>query len=244
MSFATADAQRRAQAQTSAAVAGTVATVFGSVLDPYRLDATAPRFLEVASAAIVAGRRVAAAEAIDFYRTGRLMAGVTEPFEVATSVVPDPARLRTSLLVTGPIAVKQSVARGESMDTALRKAQRRVSGAAYRLTANGGRETIQRTIQRDRAAMGWARVSDGNPCSFCAMLVSRGAVFRDSSGLISERDELYHDGCGCSLQPVYTPDDPVSALTVESQRVWAEATEGLYGREAMNAFRRAWAARA
>ncbi|MGY1440156.1 VG15 protein [Streptomyces reniochalinae] len=36
-------------------------------------------------------------------------------------------------------------------------------------------------MTRDRRCIGWRRVASGSCCSFCAMLASRGAVYKDQS---------------------------------------------------------------
>jgi hypothetical protein len=53
-----------------------------------------------------------------------------------------------------------------------------------------GREVVQRTATR------WRRVTDGSPCGFCAMLASRGPVYRSQ-----ESAEGYHAHCGCTAEP-------------------------------------------
>lgn len=53
-----------------------------------------------------------------------------------------------------------------------------------------GRETVQRSARR------WRRVTDGNPCGFCAMVASRGPVYHSQ-----ESAEGYHSRCGCTAEP-------------------------------------------
>ena len=55
-----------------------------------------------------------------------------------------------------------------------------------------GRETIQQTSKR------WRRVTDGNPCGFCAVLASR--VYESARGAGEGR--TYHKRCGCTAEPV------------------------------------------
>ena len=62
-----------------------------------------------------------------------------------------------------------------------------------------GRETVQRSARR------WRRVSDGNPCGFCAMLVSRGPVYTSAS--TAGQGRKYHGRCGCTVEPIDSPDD-------------------------------------
>lgn len=110
----------------------------------------------------------------------------------------------------------------------------RVSGAVTRHVLNGARETLHRSVRADRRALGWARATSGAPCSFCAMLASRGPVYGERTG-----DFQTHDHCSCGLEPVYRRDQEWPHGSREYQRLWREATEGLSGAEAQNAFRRA-----
>lgn len=238
--LAVVDDQRRRQARVSAATQALIGQTWNRTVDVRRLDATYPVFERLARELIAAGRAENARYAGLAYLEHRIASGVAGKPEIIYAASVNAERVATSLRVTGPVAVKAAVASGTPIETAYAKARSSVGRAAYRITAEGGRRTIEATIRRDPAARGWARVSDGDPCAFCAMLVSRGAVFKDSSGLVSERGELYHDGCGCSLQPVYSASDPVTDLTSRLSDLWSESTKGLSGKDAANAFRRAY----
>lgn len=56
-----------------------------------------------------------------------------------------------------------------------------------------GREKVQQSSVR------WRRVTDGNPCGFCAMVASRGPVYRSASSAGDGR--RYHNRCGCTVEP-------------------------------------------
>lgn len=107
------------------------------------------------------------------------------------------------------------------------------AGAAVRQAMNGGRNVAGKVVYFDRRIVGYARVTDGDPCWFCAILASRGAVFKVDSfhaggrsnpftGALTkssrefrapkdapELPEEYtnvarvHNHCRCSLRPVY-----------------------------------------
>jgi len=100
---------------------------------------------------------------------------------------------------------------------------------------NCGRDTVMAAVESDSECIGFARATGGVACSFCAMLASRGAVFKssDSGGFQA------HDGCNCTVEPVYS-SNPVLPPGAEQYRdLWDEATAGLGGVDARNAFRRA-----
>lgn len=71
-----------------------------------------------------------------------------------------------------------------------------MASAAQREVMAAGRETVQRTATR------WRRVTDGKPCGFCAMVASRGPVYR-SEATARGAGGRYHDHCGCTVEPHY-----------------------------------------
>lgn len=76
-------------------------------------------------------------------------------------------------------------------------------GSGKALVLGGGRNRLLRTVNGSGSNLrGWARVSDGSPCAFCAMLVSRGPVYTKDTGRFRA-----HWRCGCSLRLV-TRNDP------------------------------------
>lgn len=106
--------------------------------------------------------------------------------------------LSTSMLVTGPISIKEAMKRNLRLAAALGIAESGSARAAMRHALNGGRETLLNTMRADRASVGWRRVTSGNPCKFCSMLASRGGVYSATTA-----DFEAHDGCSCSAEPVW-----------------------------------------
>jgi len=71
-----------------------------------------------------------------------------------------------------------------------------ISGGLQRTVANGHRLTVVENSVKDPRAKGWARYGSGSSCSFCRMLLSRGAVYTEAtSGFES------HDHCNCYAAP-------------------------------------------
>ena len=108
------------------------------------------------------------------------------------------ARLRQSMLSTGPIAVKAKLARGTFRTVAMSEAEAQSAGAAMRHAVNGGRETILASVAEDDRARGWRRLTSGEPCDFCSLLASNGAVYTDATVQFAA-----HDSCLCSAAPEY-----------------------------------------
>ena len=95
------------------------------------------------------------------------------------------------------------------------------AGTVGRNVMDGGRDTIVDSVQADPRAAGWARVTAPNPCGFCAMLASRGPVYK-SAGSAGEND-AYHPHCACTPQPIYSRSDPWPGRAREFREMWDEA---------------------
>lgn len=144
-------------------------------------------------------RSISAAAAASYYeafREAAQAAGV--PSTVLASAIPD-GQIATSLYVTARDALRGALAAGQPAVEARSTAFVRASGAVTRHIVDGGRQTILDSVAADPEAVGWARVTDGNPCYFCLTLASRGAVYK------SEQTASFqaHDHCACVAMPVY-----------------------------------------
>lgn len=227
------EAQRRAQLKVSATVVAQLRLLW-PMLELRNLDATAPGWLAAATELLQRQYRLSATVAAQYLEefraaeTGAALRAVT-PTEVA---LPDAAV--TSLMVTGPVGVKQRVAAGVAPELAAAAAFAEMARTAQMHVLNGGRTELQRGIRRDRRALGYQRVTDGAPCYFCAMLASRGPVYSKESF----SNGRVHLGDGCTLEPVYAGDTEWTGRAREFAALWDVATDGLSGPAAIAAFRR------
>lgn len=73
-----------------------------------------------------------------------------------------------------------------------------VLGGVQRRIADHVRYTIASNSTADPAARGWQRVGGGS-CSFCQLLISRGAVYSEAGA-----DFASHDSCRCSAVPAWS----------------------------------------
>lgn len=69
-------------------------------------------------------------------------------------------------------------------------------------TARPYRDTITTNRRRDPASVGWRRVTTGSGCKFCAMLGSRGAVYKEATARFAS-----HANCHCTAAPVFEGQD-------------------------------------
>lgn len=196
------EAHRLAQIDLSKSTVKDFLTVW-PLLDPEALNASFPTYARAARLVIEANRSKSTKLAVAYLDSFRRAEGAVKPLTAARAAELAEARALTSLTVTGPVRVYQSLRAGRPIETAMRDALVSSTGAVVRHTLNAGRETVLDTVRRDDEAYGFARVTDGNPCAFCAMLASRGAVYKSEESGSFE----CHDKCGCGVEPVYGDDD-------------------------------------
>lgn len=301
--------ERHRQTQNAIA-AGFLARFFAvwGLLDPTRLDATAPRWISTVLPLLRAARQDSADAATDYYRRFRdLELPDADPVTIAPEYVggipdlddlveqlrnvrnrpsvgdvrgvfdtvveaPQPRdRLvkpridwsawdeaaEKSLRVTGVGGQKTRTGNGLRWRDAQDAAVVDAVGAATRHVRQGGRQVLNDLIAADRTALGWVRVLGPAPCYFCAMLATRGIVYKGRvasrvRGPYSQRsfarsDPRFqgpgtvkvHDHCACTLEPVYAETTEWPDGARELAELWARVTDGLSGRDAINAFRRA-----
>jgi len=135
----------------------------------------------------------------------------------------------------GPNYLKQQSGRGETEERAMRKGLQIVSGTGTKQVLDGGRETILELIKSDPVINRYIRVTDGDPCAFCAMLASRGPVYltAESAGFQA------HASCACTAEPVASSNAAWPGQAAYYKRLWRANIEGRYsGQDAINAWRR------
>lgn len=176
------EAHRLAQARIGAQAVRDLLDVF-PLLDVENLDATTVRWLRAAVPIIRARRANSSTLAANYVATFRALelGDKVKPLVPVLAETVTAEQLKTSLIVTGPVALKKAIGRGVLTEQALRAASATSSRAGMRHVLNGGRETTIRTIDSDGIALGWARKTSGTPCAFCAMLASRGPVYRSKA---------------------------------------------------------------
>lgn len=158
--------------------------------------------------------------------------------EVATSLTIE-ANYQTKRAMPGPEA------------ELMRNALVRSSGAAVRQAMNGGRGVTNEVMRVDRRVVGFARVTDNNPCAFCALLASRGAVYgkgafaRSDSAREADRANpkstwaknpeaardvpdgwtnvaKVHNNCRCHLRPVFANESRWDAAARHFLQLWED----------------------
>jgi len=222
--MATATDSQTAQAGLVTALGLQLRTVWQQI-DLTDVNGSMPRFMMLVAGLIHRYGLASATLADRSYLASRRAAGLTTPFRTIPAPLPPLEEIGANVgWATAPL---------RTAEPDLPAAEQRLVGAADRLVLNVGRETLIGNVQRDRAAKGWARIPEPGACSFCALLATRGAVYKqDTVGFEA------HNHCRCHVEPVFTAYEP-SAQVREWQAIYRESARGKSGAEARNAFRRA-----
>lgn len=200
-----------------AARAAAAATLLWDRLDADALDASTPVWM-ARNMQVVQRQHAASVKAAQAYVPTYRDAELGSSAGRVIAPVFDQAAMANALLLAGPVRIKLLTRGGMTGAGAHGAALRKYTGIVRRQVLSGGRMLIDQTTAVDTQAIGWRRVSDGNPCAFCAMLCSRGPVYRsaaragtDGGGLLDNKSGLrFHGHCGCTAEIVYgdwTPNE-------------------------------------
>lgn len=197
------------------------------LLDPENLPASSEDWLTATVAMIERNHAASAALSARYFVQFRQTEVRDGAFQLPPAPILNREQATTSLTVTGISRVAQGKT---AVDTA--------AAAAVRLALNGGRGMLVDAVEADPVALGWIRVTDGDPCAFCALLASRGPTFksRGSAGFQA------HDSCACTAEPVYDRNTEWPGRNREWADLYSEVAQGQP--DPLNAFRRAYEAKA
>jgi hypothetical protein len=105
-----------------------------------------------------------------------------------------------------------------------------VAGVGQQAAAGGVRSVVRDMGDRDPARQAWIRVSGtGTPCAFCAMLLSRGAVYSGKREALrhdivhANGTHGYHPNCHCYALPLFAGSSIEGsrfAVNREMQNLW------------------------
>lgn len=223
--------------------------------------------VEVLSPLVGQYGRASATVAQEFYQQARAEAGVSGTFRppfiepapaqqlrAVTGWAVNPNRSRPSSRSSAPPRSPGASPGGQSppRDPATtpidldRLAQRQLddlTAAIPRVARQPGRATVEESVVQDPRAVGWARITAGpNPCAFCIMIASRGAVYVTEKGARNRPGtrDAYHDRCRCDVIPVWKDNPaPLPQATVDAINLWYDFAAYFTGKDALNALSRA-----
>jgi hypothetical protein len=222
------DDYRRAQAALGGRIAASASHVVATGLNASDPMAGWGRLLAELLALLRGGRSVSESLAMEFYRHLREIEDA-EGAPPPRPGVPFPTGpVVGSLWYTGPRMALAMAARGEKRIP--ERVGVMVGRSAMRHTLNAGRETMRQAATEDPAAWGWARITDADPCKFCAMLATRGAVYK-TSRTAGDETNRYHDGCACSVVAVFNGPPARPRRSAEARHASRRGADGLTDRQ-------------
>lgn len=201
-------------------------------LDPKSLDRTYPTWLQRMSALINRYRGMSGLAAGIYYGdTREAITGLTTPVDLIQHAGPaDPDWLSSGLGYSGPGLLNNPAAQPGS---ALSITQ----GTATRMVADAGRTTVIDTVHADPEAVGWYRLTDGQPCAFCALLASRGIAYKSQKSA----DFKAHNDCGCVAAPAFSRGQTLPQISQTADSIYTDQVSHLPNSQRLAAFRKAWA---
>lgn len=105
----------------------------------------------------------------------------------------------------------------------------------------GGRNAILDAIRNDRLVLAVARGTGPDPCAFCAMLASRGFVYKsEATAGVGDSEAIvkYHIHCHCYPIFRFIRASELPPLNRYFQEKWIDVTDGYSGHDAVKAWRR------
>lgn len=225
---------RASQISLSAVSATLVREAWNRTIQPSDIQGSATRWLVLAAAIIVRYRAQSAALGTKYYTLMRALELPDAPhFQPPSPDLLDPRFLHSSLWAMGPaelLKVRELISPDQDPVLAVKMVMAQVGeaieGSAIRHVQNGGRAAINQARVADPVIVGYYRETDGDPCYFCSMLSSRGAVYAADS--FDESDARFegpgkikvHDSCACHNRPIFIRGDKFPGLTKSAQDLW------------------------
>lgn len=159
--------------------------------------------------------------AASFYDEARSAAGVRGSFlaDLAPGRSMDALQRMISWAVA-PLFRSDPKTQVAAPDTGL--ALSRLSGGTQLEIAESARDTIQHNGENDPAIARFARHASANACAFCALMATRGAVYRTAAA--AGNGNKYHAHCHCVAYPVFEGEvDESPAYVTDWERAYRAA---------------------
>ena len=203
------DAHRREQALLGSAIAAQ-ALELGGLIDPTDIPGSLNGWLEAMLGLLAFAHQSGTAKATRYVKSFRAAeVGPAKASRMPLAVPSFDVAAATRACVWAPWTARAAAITGANPQTAWNLVQQALVGRIMREALAPGRETIRGSAQAARHL--WRRVSDGNPCAWCAMLVTRGPSYatkdtatkpmsRRARGTHAIHMDRYHDFCGCTAE--------------------------------------------
>lgn len=193
------------------------------LLDPSDLDGSMGIWLNQMIREARGHGMEAAVSSAQYLRNYRLAETGSAAGPLIATLDADMRALRGVLEHVGPVHIKQRISEGVSMEVAFKEAIRESVAAGQKAILASGRGVVRESARANSRSIGWRRVSDGDPCAFCAMLVSRGPSYTEYAEALTAKGpsrgwvgkygnpDPYHNHCGCTVEEIFTDWTPTEA---------------------------------
>lgn len=217
------------------------------LIDQARLQESVPLWMTAVRALVDQYGAASASVASESYSQQREDAGAEGRFDPSPSEALPDEQVEASLRWAVKDLWRET---GEPFDTRLAQAQTRAEAVVQKLVADQGRATIRQAVERDRGAVAYARAAALGACSFCKLMATRGAVYKDARTAGRDANAKFsgdasvvkfHDNCHCTIIPVFRGQQfELSPHAAEWDRLYREYAQGHSG-DQLRLFRRALA---
>lgn len=192
------------------------------------IPSTMTAFIAAIQALVYSFGAISAWQAAEAYERKRKEMGIRGTFTAAPAPAADPEKVEAS--------VRWATRDLWKPDPDIPAIQKQTLAVVEKDILDSGRQTVLNAVKSDRKATGWERDTDGDPCSFCAMLATRGAVYRSEASA----DFQAHSNCKCWAEPVFGVYQMPQQVQ-EWKTLYQSSTKDAYGMKAsIKAFREAY----
>lgn len=185
-----------------------VRRAWARLLDPHDLKGSGPRLTAAVEAIVAQYGRGSSAAALNSYRMQRREAGILGRPSLRMPPLP------THEAVTATVEHVLTPLYGPPDQQATDSAEQALESSVERLVLDQGLTAIIDAVQSDKAARGWARVTEPGACYFCALLATRGAVYKTQATADFRAHVKQPDGsggtCRCHAEPVFNAYEPTA----------------------------------
>lgn len=166
------------------------------LIDLNDIDGSVARWFASVEVLARNGHRISQEMAEDYLRAFTL-AEIGERPGVVRPVFPH-SQFVEDLRVSGPVRLKTLIGEGVDPEVALQAAAAEAAKRSMTAVLAGGRDLIDGSVRYGGRPGRYRRVTDMKPCTFCAMLASRGPVYSEATAYFRS-----HHACGCNAEPVH-----------------------------------------
>lgn len=209
------------------------ATILSGEIDPARIDLTLTDTIGLLVTLTESLRRDSERLALSYLPAYRDVEAGSASMPLAAPGGFDAASTARRYALLAPMA-KKRIGQGMAPREAIQGVLTRLSGVEMETVLNGGRRIVDLSALANPDSVGWRRVTDGEPCAFCAMLAMRGPAYESAE--TAGEGRVYHARCGCTVEEVFG-----QWLPSAQERSWLEAyaqAEGAKPSDATRAIRR------